>query len=357
MSSTLTLLALVFALVPGPVDDAEPVPGDGLGLVSNRPRSAPARPRSALPSVPPIGAGLGGLAGLAAVAAGWRRAGARRREDEFDGDLEAVWGLEAGDEVLLLDPRGDGRIAVRIGPDRADYVALLVPGTGVGLADTAEYVARTRNIQQAAQQYAGARSVAVIFTLPFDSPDHILTNPANPDCACNTTKALEGGAELTEFVRGLDLEARRVTVIGHSYGSTVVGAAFAHHGLGRHADTAVFLGSPGVLAHSVEDLDAPGGVYVAQAPFDFIDAAGPWPVLDIVSFVGRPNRDLLIHGPDPTAPQFGATRVPAGGFGHSSYFFDPTSLRSLGLIIAGKDPLAERPLPRRVRPPSPGRPE
>lgn len=341
MFTTLSVVLLLFAgwLQLDEPTDPYTAPGDGLGLATNRPQPTPPSP-SPLPLVPFTGAGLGGLAALAGVAAG-ARTGSRKEEDggAFDGDLEDVWGLDAGDAVLLLDPRGDGLIAVRVGPPDADYVAILVPGTGVDLGDTADYVERTRNIQQAAEQHARGRTASVIFALPFDAPDQVLTNPNNPDCACNDRKARQGAVALTEFVEGLDLDARRVTVIGHSYGSTVVGAAFAHEGLGAYADTPVFLGSPGVLVHSAEELDAPGEVYAAQAPLDFIDEAGAWPILDILSFWSRPTKELLIHGLDPTAPQFGATRVPAGGVGHSSYFSDPTTLRSLGLIITGNDPL------------------
>lgn len=348
MFSTLSVVLLLLAgsLQIDEPADPYPAPGDGLGLATNRPSSVP--PVSSPPPLLPLpGAGLGGLAALAGLAAGRMRTGSRRDEDAtspaggVDGDLATVWGLEPGDEVLLLDPRGDGQIAIRIGPADAEYVAILVPGTGVDLGATADYVARTRNIQQAAQQHAGGRTASVILALPFDAPDQILTNPNNPECACNDRKARQAAAALTEFVMDLELDARRVTVIGHSYGSTVVGAAFAHEGLGAYAETPVFLGSPGVLVHSAEELDAPGEVYAAQASFDFIDIAGLWPVLDALSLWGRPSKDLLIHGLDPTAPQFGAIRIPAGGAGHSSYFSDPTTLRSLGLIITGQDPLVE----------------
>jgi hypothetical protein len=357
MIATFTVLLLVILGQVPTGEPPEPAPGDGLGLTTNRPRSTPG-PRSKPPSIPLPGVGLGGLAALAGLAGGWKRNGGRRKGatgEAFDGDLDAVWGLAGSDEVLLLDPRGDGRFAIRLGPPDADYVAILVPGTGVGLGDAQDYVTRIRNIHQSAERYAGSATVATILALPFDAPDQILTNPSNVDCACNSEKARRGAVALTEFIADLDLDARRVTVIGHSYGSTVVGAAFAYNGLGAYANTPVFLGSPGVLVHHADQLDALGEVYAAQAPFDFIDGAGVWPVLDTVSFRGRPNKDLLIHGVDPTAPQFGAIRIPAGGTGHSSYFFDQTTLRSLGLIITGKDPLAPRPWPRRVQPYAGGR--
>lgn len=358
MLATFTVLLLVLVGQVPIGESPEMAPGDGLGLTTNRPPSTPG-PRSRAPSLPLPGAGLGGLAALAGLAGGWKRS-ARRREEgtdvtAFDGDVDAVWGLAGSDEVLLLDLEGDGRMAIRIGPPDADYVAILVPGTGVGLGDTPDYVTRIRNIHESAERYAGSATVATILALPFDAPDQILTNPSNVDCACNSEKARQGAVALTEFIADLNLDARRVTVIGHSYGSTVVGAAFAYNGLGAYANTPVFLGSPGVLVHHADQLDALGEVYAAQASFDFIDGAGFWPVLDTVSFRGRPNKDLLIHGLDPTAPQFGAIRIPAGGAGHSSYFSDRSTLRSLGLIITGKDPLSSRPWPRRVQPNAGGR--
>lgn len=280
-------------------------------------------------------AGLGGLAALVGVAAGRTRTVRRRPDSVYDGDITAVWGLQPSDEVLDLNIAGDGRIAVRVGPADADFVAVFVPGTGADLGDTAENMARARSIHEASLRHADNATVAVIYALPFDAPDRILTNPLSADCACHPQKARVGGAALTEFVRALDLGDSRVTVIGHSYGSTVVGAAFAHEDLGAYADTPVFLGSPGVLVNQAADLKAPGAVYAAQASFDLIDLAGVWPILSAVT-LGSVGRDHLIHGLDPTAPAFGARRVPTGGIGHGSYFTDGKTLDGIGKIVVGR---------------------
>jgi hypothetical protein len=91
----------------------------------------------------------------------------------------------------------------------------------------------------------------------------------------------------------------------------------------------VFLGSPGVLAEDVSELDLSGRrVYVGEAPFD-------------------PVADLGALGPDPGDPGFGATPVradPAPGLpwpvrltqGHSHYL-DPgsESLRNVARVVVG----------------------
>ncbi len=381
------LLFVVVASSPAPDEssDIPGAPGGGLGLSTNRPRQTPTNlPGTQPPQIPGGGlgglgglggwGGLGGLAAIAGLGAGVRT-GRRREEwdgseqstpeapdesDEssgtFDGDLRAVWELEAGEEVVFLDATDDGWIAVRIGPADADFVAIFVPGTGADLTGTKRNVGRARSIYQAAESELEDGTVAVFYALPFDAPDKILTIPWSPDCACNDDKARAAGPILTEFVKDLNLDDSEVTVIGHSYGSTVVGAAFAFAGLGAYADNPVFLGSPGVLVNRADQLDAPGEVFAGQAALDFINVAGFGAALTwwLPPPLGHPNS--LILGLDPTAPEFGATTIPTGGFGHNSYFSSPTTLEALGHIITGKDPWAWRPLARRVQPYPGGRP-
>ncbi|WP_307857281.1 alpha/beta hydrolase [Mycobacterium sp. SM1] len=125
--------------------------------------------------------------------------------------------------------------------------------------------------------------------------------------------------------------------IGHSYGSTVVGAAASggHH-LG--ANNVIAVGSPGMLVGHAGDLslDSGGQVYAMRAQNDIIGVAGiatEWTL-----------------GPEPDTPGFGAIRLqadpgPAGPLGvpsvaaHSSYW-DPgnKALLNMGAIIAGKPP-------------------
>ncbi len=340
------LLLLVLTLPPDLPADA--VPGDGLGLSTNQP-PPPVAARSvgspALPIPVPTPAGLGGLGAAAAATALALSGGrvSRRRTDDspadtaYDGDLRDVLGLEPGEEVVHFVPGHDGRVAVWVGPRDARYVAVLVPGTGADLSATHEQLVRARSLRDAAvAELGGAHDVAVVYALAFDAPDHVLTpNIWSEDCACNPDKAFAGGAELTDLVDDLDLDGRYVTVIGHSYGSTVVGSAFLHAGLGRFADTAVFLGSPGVFADSAGELGVRGEVYAGQADLDPINLTG---FLGLISILPHTGPEEMVFGTDPTAASFGAKPVPTGGRGHDSYFTDSTSLRSLGRIIVDLEP-------------------
>jgi hypothetical protein len=127
------------------------------------------------------------------------------------------------------------------------------------------------------------------------------------------------------------------TVIGHSYGSTVVGAA-ASHGHHLDADNVIAVGSPGMLVDRAGrlDLHAGAGVYVMRAAHDVISMGG------IVT-------DWTL-GADPITPGFGAQRLaadpgPAGPFGlpsigaHSSYWDGGNlALKNFGAVIAGVPP-------------------
>ena len=122
------------------------------------------------------------------------------------------------------------------------------------------------------------------------------------------------------------------TVIGHSYGSTLVGAA----GLDGHhldANNVVAVGSPGILAQHASDLNLDPGAHV---------------------FASRAENDIIgiatyaTLGPDPMSANFGgipfeAAPGPAGPFGlptidaHSSYWSAGNpALDNMGRIIAGQ---------------------
>ncbi|HST64001.1 MAG TPA: alpha/beta hydrolase, partial [Mycobacteriales bacterium] len=156
------------------------------------------------------------------------------------------------------------------------------------------------------------------------------------------TRARMGGrmltADLAALTAGRSADGggpAHVTLVGHSYGSTVIGAA-ARSGP-RAADDLVFLGSPGVLVDDATELGLPGRrVYVGEAPFD--------PVADLGAF-----------GADPGARGFGATAIradPEPGLplpvrlteAHSHYF-DPgsESLRNVARVVVGHDAAVTHP--------------
>ena len=128
-------------------------------------------------------------------------------------------------------------------------------------------------------------------------------------------------------------------MLGHSYGSTVIGHSARDEGL--NADEVVFVGSPGVGVSSAGHLNFPDEhVYATVAEHDMIHVAN----------TGNPVFDP--HGPDPTSGGFGAhvfasdpgTAGPGGiysGDAHSEYWNDRNvALKNMGYIIAGHPPTA-----------------
>ena len=159
--------------------------------------------------------------------------------------------------------------------------------------------------------------------------------------AAHTSYAHNGATALDDFQAGLrashdDALTRGPsinTVIGHSYGSTELGAAAldGHH---LDANNVVAVGSPGMLAEHASDLDLDPGarVYATRAENDVIGVVtgaslGPDPMLS--SFGGTP---------------FEASAGVAGAFdrptvdAHSSYWDNMSNpaLINLGRIIAGR---------------------
>lgn len=364
----LSVLAVLFVLaLPTSTDlpdDTPLVPGDGLGLSTNNPRTVtPRRASRSMPSIPlPGPGGLGGFGGMAAVAAlavGRSRTGTgRRREDEdeaadyYDGDLRQILGLAPGEEVIHLMPGHDGRVAVWVGPKDADHVIIFVPGTGADITNTDEYLERARNLREAAANAAEGETVAVVYSLVFDAPDEVfdLSDPFGPDCACSDHKAHTGSVELTKFVAGLDLEDRDVAVLGYSYGATVVGYALRDHGLADYVDRAMFVGAPGVGTKDYVGLHLrKDQVLAAQSRGDEINYAPPNETVVFLPFLGpilgplaavkwAEYTDNLTHGVDPTAERFGATVVETRDHGHGEYFESVENLEHIGRAIVGRAP-------------------
>jgi hypothetical protein len=237
----------------------------------------------------------------------------------------------------LLDQRGRG--AVSIGnPDTAVRNAVFVPGTGQNLArlpfsDDKALAMYTATLT--ADPALRPDDVAVTTWMGYDRPMD-LSRAAFPQPAyggADRLDAFENG-QRASHVGAASLD----TVIGHSYGSTVVGAAAAggHH---LDADNVIAVASPGMLVDRADHLNlhTRGNVYVMRAGHDAISMGG------IVT-------DWTL-GADPITPGFGAQRLaadpgPAGPFGlpsvgaHSSYWLDGnTALKNFGAVIAGMPPV------------------
>ncbi|HZB51477.1 MAG TPA: alpha/beta hydrolase [Mycobacteriales bacterium] len=231
--------------------------------------------------------------------------------------------------LLTLDLEGAGRVAIGLGDvDRARHVAVVVPGMGQDARHGVErtVAAADRLLRQAEGE--STAGTAVLAWVGYAAPGWAQVP--------FPTRALAGGRGLAADLRALAAgrtvdggDPPHLTVIGHSYGSTVVGAAATTQPL--IADDLVLLGSPGAMAEHTDQLSRPRGhVFVGEARFDLV-------------------ADLGAFGADPGDPRFGATRIRAdpgpevpwpervSGGDHSHYFdTDSESLRNVARVVVGR---------------------
>ncbi|WP_433794997.1 alpha/beta hydrolase [Actinoplanes sp. CA-252034] len=197
--------------------------------------------------------------------------------------------------LLGLSTADDGRAIVSVNnPDTANNVLTYVPGTTADLAGSRGDIDRADKMAADAGHTDPAATTASIYWLGYDAPDLI------PNAASDSY-AEKGATELSGFQSGLrathegDVPSRN-TVLGHSYGSTVMGHSAMQSGF--EADAAIFVGSPGVDVNHVSEL--PGlpsnEIYATRAEHDMIK----W----------IPDLDAA-HGNDPVRSDFGAWVFPS----------------------------------------------
>lgn len=188
-------------------------------------------------------------------------------------------------QLLSFDPADDGRVVEVIGDlDRARHLAVFVPGTGSDLDRAAGTVARMT-------PFASANpSLAVVVWQNADHPDQpfddplpppsVLIGPAGPArlqrylrehvlAAAYRDAAAVAGPVLAADVAGLRVAmavpASDLTVLGHSYGGSIVGAAEAN---GMVADRVVHVASAGAYVDDVADYAAPGTPRFSMTAYD-----------------------------------------------------------------------------------------
>ncbi|MDI6098508.1 alpha/beta hydrolase [Actinoplanes sp. NEAU-A12] len=220
---------------------------------------------------------------------------------------------ETGPRAYLvgLGLDGEGRAVVALGdPDRAAHVLTHVPGMTSDLKSLGGELSRAERVAARAGELGPGGSTSAVLWLDYDAPDFVHE-------AASARQARDGAPELTRFQEALrathDGEPAHQTVLGHSYGSLVVGRAAAAGGL--PADDVVFVGSPGVGVDSASQLRIPADrVWSTTSITDPIRlAARPDP--------GLPDRSRdLWFGRDPSEPGFGArvfrSQLDAGHLGY-----------------------------------------
>ncbi|MCQ9183929.1 alpha/beta hydrolase family protein [Streptomyces sp. IBSBF 2953] len=229
--------------------------------------------------------------------------------------------------LLGFSPEGDGRAIVANGnPDTADHTAVYVPGTTSDLPGIEGNINRMVNVWHAADAKAPGQSVSTITWLGYEAPDDVVKDAPFAHYAYDGAPAFRG------FMDGLDAShsgaaASHTTVIAHSYGTTLVGAAAQTGHL--NADDLVFAGSPGVRVSGADELDVPRGhVWNEEADGDVVPDIGRW---------GHGGDRFVI----PSDPEFGANQMTTDTEGHSGYWDtgsegDSTSLQNQALVVVGK---------------------
>ncbi|MDZ7881894.1 MAG: alpha/beta hydrolase [Mycobacterium sp.] len=232
----------------------------------------------------------------------------------------------------ILDDQGHAAVSIN-NPDESIRHATFVPGTGQDLSRLEFSTEKSEAMLQAAlaaDPNLDIKDVSVTTWMDYDRPMNLMQ-------AASPSHAHAGADALQDFQSGLRASYDGAagpstnTIIGHSYGSTLMGAA----GLDGHLDAnnVVAVGSPGILAGSAGDLNLPDGanVFAARAENDIITVATG-----------------MTLGPDPVSGSFGAIPFEAAPgkpwpFGlpsvdaHSSYWSDGNpALLNMGKIIAGR---------------------
>ncbi|MFD9605666.1 alpha/beta hydrolase [Streptomyces sp. NPDC059970] len=238
--------------------------------------------------------------------------------------------------LLGFDTSKDGRAIVAVGnPDTARHTAVQVPGTSNQLDNVGDQIKRAVKLQGAAGRWSenGAEDVAVVSWLDYNAPEANFDSPQEVELNLGIAtqgRAQDGAEDLRDFTHGLRAahqgERSHLTVLAHSYGSTVAGAADAG-GRGLDADDMVVVGSPGMTVDRADQLHVdPRHLYVGAADNDFVS--------NVLS-------DATL-GADPKKSEFGAERMYVDTRDHGGYWNDGSkSLENQGRIIAGLAPQGE----------------
>lgn len=293
---------------------------------------------------------LDGVPGVARDAANRNRLDGLRRDpnltQEEKGTLAEIdKALSQPDrQLLVVDFDGEHpKVALAIGNvDTADHVSVYVPGTGAVTYDKPKegndlptYVeqagwlkAETERVLEKADK--DGETVATVAWLGYEPP-------SNVGQAGSAHYADDNAPELASFINGID-SARdtdpHLTVLGHSYGSTLASEALQR---GTAADDVVFMGSPGLETNPLQFLSntspsdlhmSEGHVFVEHAKNDAVANLGRYGVTVPSSLPGF--IDLSTNAEStPLGPRDEST-------GHSKYsFVDTSALYNQAVVMAG----------------------
>ncbi|POX41813.1 hypothetical protein C3486_07675 [Streptomyces sp. Ru73] len=250
-------------------------------------------------------------------------------------------GVEGLPEAYLLgfDTKGNGHAIVATGnPDSAEHTAVYVPGTESKLAGAEGDIRRMTDLWGEASGMPGGENVSTVTWIGYDAPQSVVPE------AMERHWAHEGAPKLNHFLYGLQTVqggpgASHITVIGHSYGSTVVGAASEQGDMA--ADDIVVAGSPGMLVPEADDLDVGRDhVWSEAAGNDNVPAGGKMAGLGGQQPIDRAHDMPPYSGHEQNVPSdraFGAHRMRVDTEGHSGYWDrGSTSLKNQATVVVGQ---------------------
>lgn len=242
----------------------------------------------------------------------------------------------AGRQFLRLQLSDDGRVVEVLGAlAEARHVVVLIPGMANDLSNyEGDLHRKAAALLEEMRAATGDGGVAVVAWLGYNTPDGSLSGLME---AARSTTARAAAVTLRAdllALRGMRPSAH-MTIVAHSYGSVVLGAAMRS---GLRIDDAVVVGSPGMDVDDRRDLGSPRlRLWAAHSPAKLLPMPFPIssPILvppDLVAWAPA-------HGEDPAAEGFGAKRFATDGVGHSSYFDRGSlSLRNIARIATGRSP-------------------
>lgn len=241
-----------------------------------------------------------------------------------------------GYEAPGRDGNPDATVIAAIGnPDTADNVAIYVPGTGTDLSNVGGSIDRMDDLRAEAEMIPGSGDTSTIVWLGYDAPDSI---PA----ATQSHHATDGAEDLRSFTEGLRTShlgpESQTTVIGHSYGTTVVGTADALAGSGLAVNDIVALGSPG-MGYEADERRPGWGPFRVDSPL--VDDISDMHIGEEHFWAGAASNDFVsyteVHGNSPVDWSFGGQRITTeGASGHSEYWNPGTeALRNQAYIVTG----------------------
>ena len=163
--------------------------------------------------------------------------------------------------LLGFSTAGIGKAIVAFGnPDTADTTVTYVPGVGTALTGALGNSQRAANLWQQAHRHDPGQSLSSIFWLDYNAPQLSLTDILKDLQIGSPADAVAGAKALAGFQAGLAAAhvaglPDRTVLLGHSYGTLVIGEAAAHDGV-RPSDV-IFVGSPGVGVNQAAQLGLP----------------------------------------------------------------------------------------------------